>query len=469
MNLQHRLSLLEKMVFGPKRERFISALPADKDQLSLGMNVSPVEQVEIKQSVVKEHKRTEIKKQKNHPGRHALPANLRREEIILEPTEDISDCVRIGEEVTEVLEVKAAQFYVKRYVRGKYARKNEEGVAIAPLPARVIDKGIAGASVLAMLIISKFIDHLPVHRQLAIFKRIGVELKYNTVLDWGNQCLDVLTPLYDLLKNRVFQSHYIQADETGIKVLDHEIKGRSHKGFLWAYRSVEDELIFFEYQPGRNKEGPGELLNNFEGYLQTDGYAAYNQFSANKSIQMLCCMAHARRYFKEAENNDKERSEFALDLFQKLYKIEREIKELSAQERYTVRQEKSLPILEQLGSWMQEQYKQITPKSAIGKALAYSLNRWDQLNVYASDGTLEIDNNKIENDIRPIALGRKNYLFAGSHESAQRIAMIYSLLGTCKASGVDPLKWLTHVFDQIPHRTVNDLEDLLPQNFKSNM
>lgn len=469
MSLQHRLSLLEKMIFGPKRERFISALPADKDQLSLGMNVAPTEQVEVKQTVVKEHQRTEVKKKKSHPGRHALPANLRREEIILEPDEDVSDCVRIGEEITEVLEVNPAEFYVKRYIRGKYARKNEEGVAIAPLPARIIDKGIAGASVLAMLIISKFIDHLPVHRQVAIFKRIGVELKYNTVLDWGNQCLDILTPLYELLKKRVFQRHYIQADETGIKVLDHEVKGRSHKGFLWAYRSVEDELIFFEYQPGRNKEGPGDLLRNFTGYLQTDGYAAYNQFNTRKDIQTLCCMAHARRYFKEAEDNDKERAAFALKHFQKLYEIEREIKELSPQERQLVRQEKSLPILSELESWMQEQYKQITPKSAIGKALAYSLKRWEQLKVYTSNGILEIDNNRIENDIRPIALGRKNFLFAGSHESAQRIAMIYSLLGTCKAKGVDPLKWLTHVFEQIPHRKVNDLEDLLPQTFKSNM
>ncbi|MCU0431377.1 MAG: IS66 family transposase [Cytophagaceae bacterium] len=467
MQLQHRLSMLEKMVFGPKHERFI---PASDNQLTLEMAVeSSAEQV-VKITEVPAHKRVEVKKkEKFHPGRNPLPSSLRREEIILEPSEDVSDCVCIGEEISEVLEVKAAEFFVKRTVRKKYARKNEEGIAIASLESRVIDKGIAGSSVLAMLIVSKFIDHLPIHRQIAIFKRISVELKYNTVLDWSNQSLNVLIPLYDLLKKKVFEGGYIQADETTLKVLDNEKSGSAHQGYLWAYRNPIEKLIFFEYQPGRGKSGPAELLRNFKGHLQTDGYGANDQFSIRSEIEVLNCMAHARRYFKEAEDNDKVRAEYVLTEIQKLYSIERGIKELSVEEKYRVRQEQSLPVLKALGHWMIEQYPQVTPKSAIGKALEYSIKRWKELSRYVNNGHLQIDNNQVENDIRPIALGRKNYLFAGSHESAQRIAMIYSLLGTCKAYGINPHEWLTKVFEEIPNRKVNNLEDLLPQNFISNM
>jgi transposase len=465
MQLQHQVSLLQKMIFGSKSERFKLSAEVPANQLSLGVRVDAIAEVEVKKTTIKEHDRLKAKiNPKVHPGRHALPSNLRREEIIIEPAQDVSGCRRIGEEVTEVLEVTPAEFYVKRYVRGKYACKGGESVLIGELPKRVIDKGIAGASVLSMLIISKFIDHLPIYRQIAIFKRIGVSLHYNTVVDWCNQGLDVITPLYEQLKKRVLQSSYIQADETGIKVLDSEKKGNSHQGYLWAYRDVINNLALFEYQPGRGKAGPGQLLKNFKGYLQTDGYAAYDQFLTKQEVTVLHCMAHARRYFMEAEKNDKERSTHALLEIQKLYEIERQLKELTIEQKVKTRQEQAVPTLKALQEWMIEQYKSVTPKSPIGQALAYSMKRWDKLSAYTTDGRLEIDNNRIENQILPIALGRKNYLFAGSHESAQRIAMIYSLLGTCKANGIDPLKWLTNVLEQIPNRTVNNLSDLLPIN-----
>lgn len=219
----------------------------------------------------------------------------------------------------------------------------------------------------------------------------------------------------------------------------------------------------FDYQRGRNKESPAKMLKDFQGFLQTDGYAAYDQFAQREGVQMLHCMAHARRYFKEAEDNDKSRSAYALLAFQELYELERQLKDLPNEEKHKLRQEVAAPKLEELYKWMIEQYPSVTPKSPIGKALEYSMKRWKALTLYTTDGRLEIDNNKIENEIRPIALGRKNYLFAGSHESAQRIAMIYSLLATCKANGVDPHSWITKVLEQIPNRTVNNIEDLLPQ------
>ena len=464
VQLKHQVSLLQKLAFGPRSDRFVK-LPVEvpANQLPLGVTAEPIAEVEVKKTTVKEYDRAKIKlAAKKHPGRNPLPSTLRREEIIIEPDEDVRGCTRLEDEVTEVLEVKAAEFYVKRYIRHKYVRKKGEGITIGKLPNRAIEKGIPGATVLAMLIIGKFIDHLPIYRQIAIFKRSGIHLHYNTVLDWTNQGLDLLEPLYELMKRRVLTSNYLQADETGIKVLDSEKKGSSHQGYLWAYRDVISNLVLFEYQRGRNKEGPAKMLKDFKGFLQTDGYAGYDQFSNREGVQMLHCMAHARRYFKNAENNDKERSQYALQVFQEVYELDRQFRELSVEDRMKLRQEKILPKLEAFNTWMTEQYRAVTPKSPIGKALQYSMKRWKELMLFTTDGRLEIDNNKIENEIRPVALGRKNYLFAGTHESAQRIAMIYSLLASCKTNGVDPMKWLIHVLEELPNRTVNNLEDLLP-------
>ena len=461
--LQHQVALLQKMVFGPRNERFkLAEVPAN--QLSLGVSSEPIAEVKLEKTPVKGHDRSKVKLEaKKHPGRNPLPSSLRREEIVIEPAEDVSNCVRLEDEVTEVLEVKAAEFYVKRYIRRKYVRKEGEGIAIAKLPSRAIEKGGPGASVLAMLIIGKFVDHLPIYRQIAIFKRAGIVLHYNTVLDWTNNGLDILEPIYDHLRRKILASQYLQADETGMKVLDSEKKGSAHQGYLWAYRDVISNLVLFEYQRGRNKEGPAKMLKDFKGYLQTDGYAAYDQFYHRDGITMLHCMAHARRYFKEAEDNDKERSTYALKVFQEIYDFERQVKDLSNEERRTIREQSILPKLNELHVWMMEHYRQVTPKSPIGKALEYSLKRWKELTLFTTDGQLEIDNNRIENEIRPIALGRKNYLFAGSHESAQRIAMIYSLIASCKANEIDPMKWLTHVLEELPNRTVNDIDDLLPE------
>jgi transposase len=462
--LQHQVALLQKMVFGPRNERFKLTNEAPANQLSLGVSAEAIAEVKVEKTTVKGHDRSKAKLEaKKHPGRNPLPSSLRREEIIIEPTEDVSSCVRLEDEVTEVLEVKAAEFYVKRYVRRKYVRKESEGIAIGKLPNRAIEKGIPGASVLAMLIIGKFVDHLPIYRQLAIFKRAGIILHYNTVLDWTNNGLDILEPLYDHLRRNILASHYLQADETGIKVLDSEKNGSTHQGYLWAYRDVISNLVLFEYQRGRNKEGPAKMLKDFTGFLQTDGYAGYEQFYHRDGITMLHCAAHARRYFKEAEDNDRERSSFALKVYQEVYEIERQIRGLSNDERKTIRQQAILPKLNELHTWMTEQYRSVTPKSPIGKALEYSLKRWKELTLFTTDGQLEIDNNRIENEIRPIALGRKNYLFAGSHESAQRIAMIYSLLASCKTNEIDPMKWLSNVLEELPNRTINNIEDLLPQ------
>lgn len=247
-----------------------------------------------------------------------------------------------------------------------------------------------------------------------------------------------------------------------------EKKGETHRGFYWVYQDSKSKLVFFDYQEGRGREGPKEILKTFKGYLQTDGFAVYDRFDKSSDIALMHCMAHARRKFSEVLNNDESRATYALQEIQKLYAIERSCKEqqLDANQIKDARQQQAFPVLISLGEWMKLQYAQVLPKSDIGEALAYSIKRWDRLMIYTQDGNLKIDNNAVENSIRPVALGRKNYLFAGSHEAARRSGMLYSLLGTCKMHGIEPTAWLKEVLRVIPTHAINKIKDLLPHNWK---
>lgn len=247
--------------------------------------------------------------------------------------------------------------------------------------------------------------------------------------------------------------------------MDKDKKGQTHRGYFWVYQNSIEKLVFFDYQESRGREGPSGILEDFQGYLQTDGYSAYELFDKKEGITLVNCMAHARRMFNEALQNDEARASYAMEQIQQLYAVERDAKEqgLSFAQRKLLREQRSVPVLESLGSWMKVQYMEVAPKSAIGKALAYSIERWDKLSLYTKDGMLNIDNNPVENSIRPVAVGRKNYLFAGSHEAAQRSAMLYSLLGTCKMHGVEPYTWLRDVLQNIADHPINKISELLPQ------
>jgi transposase len=345
----------------------------------------------------------------------------------------------------------------------KYARLQGEGVLIGDLPSFTIGKGIAGAGLLSTIVIQKYLDHLPLYRQIEQFKRLGVAIPASTMSDWVAMCLDLLEPLYETLKRKIITCGYLQADETPIKVLDRNIKGKTHLGSYWVYRDPVSGLVLFDYRKSRGREGPREILENFEGFLQSDGWSAYPGFD-NEKITLFHCMAHARRYFEQAKENKPELSQYALTEIQKLYAIERCAREekLNHDQRRYLRQKEALPILNHLHQWLKENIMKELPASAIGKALSYSLKRWEKLMLYTNDGKLEIDNNLVENSIRPIAIGRKNYLFAGSHQAAQRAAMIYSLLGSCKLKGVEPFEWLRNIFEILPDFKANRLEELLP-------
>jgi hypothetical protein len=235
-----------------------------------------------------------------------------------------------------------------------------------------------------------------------------------------------------------------------------------------VYHNSHQKIVIFDYRKGRGREGPSEILKDFKGHLQTDGYQVYDDFGERHNITLLHCMAHARRKFSEALENDKVRSQYILQHMQQLYAIEQQARDskMNFEEIYQLRQQQAVPILEHLGRWMKEAYTEVTPKSSIGTALSYSIERWQALSLYAANGMLRIDNNPVENSIRPVAIGRKNYLFAGSHEAAQESAMIYSLLGTCKLHNINPWEWLKDVLTRLPEHPINKIKELLPHNWK---
>jgi transposase len=466
LRLQHQIEQYSRMIFGSRSERF---LPTDKSQMAMDLegteNPAPQPPTE---TITYTRKKTGEEQKPGH-GRVELPADLPREVKVIEPDIDVTGWKKIGEEISEYLAHRRGSWYVKRIVRPKYAKPDGEGVVIGKLPLMPINKGNADASVLAFIIAGKFTDHLPWYREAQIIKREGVTIPESTMVGWCKSSCNLAGPLYDLHKAWLLSCQYIQADETPIRVQSRDVPGATHKGYFWVYFDPISGTVVFEYRHGRGQEGPLEFLKDFKGSLQTDGYAAYNVFGHNKEITLLACMAHARRKFDEAKSNDKERAEQMLSLIQKLYAIERNAKILDQDfdAIRDLRQKEALPVLVEIETWMKKNLLETLPKSAIGGAIAYTLNLWPRLIRYTEDGRYQIDNNLIENSIRPIAIGRKNYLFAGSHEAAQRAAMIYSFVGTCKQLGINPELWLENVLERLPYFKRNDdLSCLLPANWK---
>lgn len=461
--LKSQVEMLKRMQFGQKRERF----EGDPNQALLPFEADATAVVE--QQVETKEKIEYVRKRPNHHGRAKLPGHLPVEEIEIHPEGDLSNLVCIGKEVTEELECEPARFFIKRYIRYKYAAKNGEGVKIGLLPERVIDKGIPGAGLLASILVDKYIDHLPLYRQKQRFARENIQIASSTIEGWTKEALLKLEPLYDQLVFDTKNKGYLQVDETPIKVLDSDKKGAAHQGYYWVYHAPLDGAVLFDYSPTRGSTAPLPILGNFKGYLQTDGYVVYEKYARSKDITHLACWAHARREFEKALDNDRLRAEKALMLIQKLYAIERKAKEgqLDTAAIKELRLKESLLIINEMGKWIFQEIKSTLPKSQIGKAMAYAYARWDALSAYLYDGSLHIDNNLVENAIRPIALGRKNYLFAGSHEAAQRAAMIYSFFAICKKHEVNPFHWLKYILENIMSINHKNIKDLYPQNFKN--
>lgn len=436
---------------------------------------------EVRQTNEEQEKAAEQRKKTSRTAyRMKLPEHLDREEVIIDPAGDLSDYQVIGEEVTEVLVLIPASFKVKRIIRRKWALKSNyssegKGVLIAPIPSRTVKRGLFDESVLGHLLISKYIDHLPLYRQKKIFEREGISIPPSTLTDNTAAGCQILKPVYNALRREMLANLYLQADETSIKVLQSEKKGACHLGYYWAYHAPVDGLVLFDYQPGRGQDGPKKLLKDFTGVLQSDGYAVYQAlFKNSDKVNQIYCMAHIRRKFDEAVGYDQERATYAVEKIAKLYKIEKDIREavtpFSESEIVEIRRSQASPILHELKHWMLAEYPNVLPSSPIGKAISYALPLWDNMFYYTLHGHLQIDNNAIENAIRPIALGRKNYLFAGTHQTAQNAAMIYSLFATCKKHEVNPQQWLMDVLQKLNDpQYEGKFSDLLPHRWKNNI
>ncbi len=484
--LTDQLAWYRRKFWKPQSEKYI---PQDPNQRKIdfdGLDVLPEETQTIKQAEkeIVTYERNKPKKPKKQPVRLPLPEFLRREVEVIEPEGINEDYVRIGEEVTEILEHKPGELYVRRIERPVYALKkdaqkiaeensqeNIKTINTASLPMLPLPRSNAGPGLLAELFTGKYVYHLPFHRQIDMLKQQGLTIPASTVTNWFMGGSDLLRALYHRLRDIVLESDYIQVDESTVPVVDNK-KHRTVKSYLWMVRSVMEDLVFFHYDKGsRAQKVVLNLLRNYQGAVQTDGYEAYSIYEHKKGVLLLGCWAHARRKFTEAMKEDKAGAEYALQQIGMLYKVEDMATDqnMDDQQRAALRARLAYPILTAFEKWITSYYPKAIPKGRMSKALSYTYSIFHRLSRYHLDGRYKMDNNLVENSIRPLALGRKNYMFCGNHDAAENAAVIYSLLGCCKLHDVDPREWLTDVFTQIARYNSDyslDLADLLPQNWK---
>lgn len=376
---------------------------------------------------------------------------------------------RIGEDVGEKLDYTPGVFTVERHIRGKWVCASCETLTQAPVPAHVIDKGIPTTGLLAQVLIAKYLDHVPLYRQEAIFGRAGLAIPQSTLAQWVGQCGVALQPLVDALKEEMLGHRVLHADETPVAMLDPGA-GKTHRAYLWSYSVGAFEpmkAVVYDFAESRAGKHAQDFLADWRGTLICDDYSGYKALLA-KGLTEAGCMAHARRKFFDLHSqNQSQIAGEALELFGRLYGVEREVAELHVDERCRIRQAKARPIADELQAWLTQQRQRVPNGSATAKAIDYSLKRWAALTHYLADGQVPIDNNWIENQIRPIALGRKNWLFAGSLRAGQRAAAIMSLVQSAKLNGHEPFEYLKEVLTRLPTQPASRVGELLPHRWKA--
>jgi transposase len=412
------------------------------------------------------------------PVRKPLPAHLPRESVIHAPEATCPDCgtamQRIGEDVSEMLEYVPARFKVIRHVRPKLGCACCQRIVQVPAPIRPIDRGLPGPGLLAHVAVSKFADALPLYRQAQIYAREGVELERSTLADWLGGVAHLVQPLVDALGRYVLAANKLHADDTPVPVLQPG-RGVTKTGRLWTYvrddrpaGSAEAPAVWSQYSPDRKGERPVAHLRHFTGVLQADGYAGFDRLYERGDIIEAACWAHVRRKFYDINvANDSPIAAVALTRIGALYAIEAEIRERPPDHRRSARQARAGPLLDDFRGWLQQALGTVSQKSALAIAIRYALTRWAALTRYRDDGRIEIDNNAAERSLRAVALGRKNYLFAGSDIGGERAAAFYSLIGTAKLNGLDPEAYLRTVLERIAEHPISRVDELLPWNLAS--
>ena len=408
--------------------------------------------------------------------RQRLPEHLEVEEIVIEPEAVKVEPQKwrlIGEEVTEELDLLPARFIRRRYIRRKYVsrEKPQEPPVLAPLPSRLIEKGIPGVGLLVHILLSKYVDHLPLYRQEKIFReRYGVRVARQSMLDWIHQVAQWLKPIYNYMCLQLFEGGYIQADETPIRYLDPDAgkKEGCRKGYLWVYGRPGGEVLY-DWHTGRGVKCLEQFLNGYEGLLQTDGYAAYGSFAReHNGITLFGCWAHLRRKFVEAMDENPKLAGWVVRQIHNLYRDERHLREQRAGPalREAYRKSHGRMIVERLGKALPILKRRALPRSKMGEAVEYALNQWESLKRYLEHGKVEIDNNLIENAIRPTALGKKNWMFIGHPKAGWRSAVIYSIIESCRRHAIEPSAYLTDVLKRLPDMNITEIAELAPANWK---
>lgn len=464
--LTHELALLRRYRFGRASEGL------DSQQLSMLEDLvqEDIAAIEIELAQIVAPPQNDSGKQQ--PKRQLLPQELPRTAIHHEPDSTTCGCgcqlARIGEDVSEKLDYQPGTFTVEQHIRGKWACRQCETLVQAPMPAHVIDKGIPTTGLLAHVLVAKYADHLPLYRQEAIFARAGLGLPRSTLADWVGRCGVELQPLVDALRADLLTHTVLHADETPVAMLAPG-KKQTHRAYVWAYaatRFASVQAVVYDFRPTRSGQEVRNFLADWKGKLVCDDFSGYKASFA-MGITEIGCMAHARRKFHDLHVANKSQiAQQALEFFRLLYEIERGVAELDANDRMQQRKVLATPIMDRLHHWLTTQRQQITNGTATAKAIDYSLKRWAALTRYLDDGTVPIDNNWVENQIRPWALGRSNWLFAGSLRSGQRAAAIMSLIQSAKINGHDPYAYLKDVLERLPTQRASMIGELLPHNWK---
>lgn len=442
------------MLFGQKSEKYIPSTP---DQLML--NGLEEEEVDTKDIIIPSHK----KKIKKHPGRNKIPSSIIREITDLIPEEvknNPADYIKIGEETTEQLQIIPAKFWVKKTVRPKYKNLVTNKIICSSLPFDVFAKCMAGVSVVSDILTKKYTEHLPLYRINKIYKRSNVDIAESTMVGWISRATQLLEPIYRHMCLKVHTARLIQVDETPIMVLSPGNK-KTHLGYMYVY-IIDKKYCVLQYQAGRGREGPLGFLKGFTGIIQTDGYAGYNGATKEYKLIHIVCMAHIRRKFHIAyEHGDKE-AEKIIKIIKRLYDIEREIKDCSNEKRLLIRKEKSTPIFIELENEIMESGKGLVPEDWLSKAKVYFENMKSKMRKYLENPEVDIDNNISERNIRPLTIGRKNYMFLGSEEGAFRASVMYTMSLTCRMHGKDPYKYYTDTFNKMNENPNVNFKDLQP-------
>lgn len=473
--LERQLHWLRKQVFGRRSEK---GVPVEQQALPFATAAGQVEADARDEDGGEEQAAvTEVPAhtRRKHGGRKPLPDDLPREIVELLPAEADLCCpccntekVRIGEDRTEELEYVPSSMLLRVYVRPKFAcRGCESGVVQAALPARPIEKGRPGPGLLAHVITSKYGDHLPLYRLERIFPRHGIEISRKTLAEWCGAVADLLRPVATQIAADVLSSKWVQSDDTGVDVQDRAANPQIRKGHVWTYRG-SDASAFYDFTWMRNSEGPLRVLAHFQGYLQADAAPCFDELFRTLPIIEVGCWAHARRRFKEAMRTSPKEAAQVVVWIGELYGLERSAKKnkLDDEQRQSLRQERARPILKRLHAYLQEIAVTALPKSPLGDAIGYALRQWEALNRYTEDGSLEIDNNGAENALRPLCLGRKNWLNFGSERAAHRAMVLLTLVQTCKAHQVDPFAYLRDIIDRVSTHPMSRIDELTPRRWK---